>query len=182
MGASGSGKDSVLRYFREHFTQKTETPIIVAHRYITRTNDSTENAISLTDTEFQLRFQHELFSLNWQAHELHYGIGLEVNAWLAKGVSVLVNGSRAYLSEAKEKYPNQLHSILIDTDQARLAERLKKRQRESIESVERRLQRNQQLQTIWPDSTVDNNHSIESAAKQLFAIINGTSEQCISNF
>ena len=174
MGASGSGKDSILRYFRQHYSQDCGRPIVIAHRYITRESDETENAISLTPREFALRKEHHFFALDWQAHDLSYGIGVEVNHWLEQGVNVLLNGSRAYLQEAKKKYGKKLHSILVDVDDNLLEQRLLSRQREENESLEKRLQRHGELKnTINADDTIINNASIERAAQSLAQIIDG---------
>ncbi len=49
MGASGSGKDSLLDALRQHLP----TDVAVAHRYITRPADAgAENHIALSETEF----------------------------------------------------------------------------------------------------------------------------------
>lgn len=49
MGASGSGKDSLLTELR----QREQTQLLVAHRYITRdASAGSENHIALSEQEF----------------------------------------------------------------------------------------------------------------------------------
>ena len=45
------------------------------------------------------------FALRWSSHGLRYGIGVEMDAWLAGGAAVIVNGSRAHLPQAHARYP-----------------------------------------------------------------------------
>lgn len=52
MGASGSGKDSLLTELR----QREQTQLLVAHRYITRdASAGSENHIALSEQEFYPR-------------------------------------------------------------------------------------------------------------------------------
>ena len=174
VGASGSGKDSLIRGFREllHEEYKEEAPIVTAHRYITRENTSDEGSVYLSESEFLLRERNNFFSMSWQANDLRYGIGTEIHQWLNSGYSVLVNGSRAYLPKAKEKYGDLLHSILVDVPEQLLRERLRTRARESVEAIESRIERHRDLKrTISCDSEVSNEHSIEKAAEQLKDIL-----------
>jgi ribose 1,5-bisphosphokinase len=79
--------------------------------------------------------------LSWQANGLHYGIPSEIDEWLAQGFDVLVNGSRGYLAQARQRYPDLLAVLLTVSDQA-LRQRLLARGRESLDEIEARLQRN----------------------------------------
>ena len=78
-------------------------PILFAHRYITRpVTGTSENHIVLTPEEFQLRKTGGLFALDWESHNLYYGIGREINDWMISGYHVVVNGSRQYLPVAQQ--------------------------------------------------------------------------------
>ena len=174
VGASGSGKDSLIRGFRE-LLRHDEAPIVSAHRYITRENTIDEGSVYLSEPEFLLRERNNFFSMSWQANGLHYGVGTEIHQWLNSGYSVLVNGSRAYLPKAKEKYGDHLHSILVDVPEKMLRQRLQARARESDLAIESRLDRHRELKrTISCDSEVSNENSIETGASQLKAIIFST--------
>jgi ribose 1,5-bisphosphokinase len=79
IGPSGSGKDALLVYAREHLTGSEN--VLFSHRYITRPSQAGgENHIALTQAEFDQRQQLGLFALSWQSHQYAYGIGVEINA------------------------------------------------------------------------------------------------------
>lgn len=161
MGPSGSGKDALIQWAKQHYS--VDENLVFAHRYITRPIDLNENHLALSETEFLTRQRAGLFALTWQSHQLHYGIGIEVDTWLAQGHHVLINGSRAHLKQAQQRYIN-LVPILIDVDSEILAQRLLARGRESIQQIQQRLARNQQLYTLNHDIFVlYNNNSLSEA-------------------
>lgn len=138
MGPSGAGKDSLLGYARARLAG---TPVLFAHRYITRAADAgSENHIALSPQEFAWRSAQGLFALEWQGHELRYGIGGEIDMWLARGATVVVNGSRAHCAVAGAAYPG-MTAILIEARPEVLAQRLAARGRESAQQVRDRLAR-----------------------------------------
>ncbi|MGO2419591.1 MAG: ribose 1,5-bisphosphokinase [Vibrio casei] len=142
IGPSGSGKDSVMSLIREQWSQH----IVIAHRYITRdASAGSENHVALSVQEFEQRQNKNFFALDWQANGHCYGIGCEVDAWLAKGVDVMVNGSRAYLEQARERYGAALIPVVIDVAIDILKQRLTARDRESAQEIEWRLIRAEQL-------------------------------------
>lgn len=101
MGASGSGKDSLLTELR----QREQTQLLVAHRYITRdASAGSENHIALSEQEFFTRAGQNLLALSWHANGLYYGVGIEIDLWLHAGFDVVVNGSRAHLPQARARY------------------------------------------------------------------------------
>jgi ribose 1,5-bisphosphokinase len=136
MGPSGAGKDSLLAFARE----RIGTRVIFAHRYITRAIADGENHIALTHEEFASRLSYGLFAMHWESLGLCYGIGVEVDAWLARGVSVVVNGSRQHAAVALERYP-QACFVHIDAAPSVLAARLARRGREDARQIEARLAR-----------------------------------------
>ncbi|ODV40829.1 ribose-phosphate pyrophosphokinase [Cupriavidus sp. UYMMa02A] len=130
MGPSGSGKDSLLRAL--HARLGPDDRVVVAHRYITRDADANEASVSLSAEEFQRRAGLGCLALHWRSHGLHYGIGLEIEQWLARGLKVIVNGSREYLPHAVARYPN-LCAVHVRVKPEALGERLRQRGRESEE-------------------------------------------------
>ena len=137
VGASGSGKDSLLRHAREQLSGHHN--IVFAHRYITRPHDAGgENHIALSDAEFDARLSGGLFAMHWSSHGLRYGIGKEINLWLAKGCSVVLNGSREYLEKAILNY-HELTPVLVEVTPEALKQRLQARGRETPEEIEQRL-------------------------------------------
>lgn len=138
IGASGSGKDSLMRYARARLAG---TPVVFAHRYITRPVElEGENHIALHPAEFAQRLQHGCFAMHWHSHGLDYGIGQEIRQWLAGGLNVVVNGSRAYLPQAQHLFP-LLAPVLVKVTPDKLAERLHARGRETAEEICQRLHR-----------------------------------------
>lgn len=139
IGASGSGKDSLLTYARAHLGG--ESGVVFAHRYITRPHDAGgENHVALTEAEFDARLAMNLFAMHWASHGHRYGIGCEINHWLAKGITVVMNGSREYLPEAGRRY-RELEAVLVSVSPSVLAERLRARGREDEDAIARRVAR-----------------------------------------
>lgn len=170
VGASGSGKDSLLSYARKKLNG--DPRVIFAHRYITRPVDvGNENHIALSHEEFSVRLHSDLFALNWHSNGFHYGIGREINLWLEKGISVVVNGSREYLTEARQRYPDLL-VVWIDVSRSVLQKRLLLRGRESAEEIERRLYRNEQFQDMMRnEQIIQNNSQLKFAGEGLVELI-----------
>ncbi|WP_454677626.1 phosphonate metabolism protein/1,5-bisphosphokinase (PRPP-forming) PhnN [Achromobacter marplatensis] len=170
MGASGSGKDTLLRLLRAHL--QDGEPVLVAHRYITRDSGDTEDALRLTPEEFARRAALGCFALRWASHGLHYGIGIEIDTWLACGAAVIINGSRAHLEAAHARYP-ALTAVEVTVDPALLARRLAGRGRESAEQIAQRLSRATQAFAV-PQACrlaqVSNNGAPEAAAAALLTI------------
>lgn len=137
MGASGVGKDSLLGYARSRVARDC---VVFAHRYITRPEGGGENHISLTDVEFDARSGKRLFAMQWRSHMLRYGVGIEIDQWLEHGCTVVVNGSRAYVGEALERYP-AMTVVHVTAPPHVLAARLAARARETREEIAARLAR-----------------------------------------
>ncbi|WP_119394503.1 ribose 1,5-bisphosphokinase [Salinibius halmophilus] len=162
MGASGSGKDSLIHAVRKQF----EGELLVAPRYITRASDAgSENHIELSVSEFQLRLRLGLFAMHWQANGLYYGIGCEIDQW--QSVPVLVNGSRAYYEQAKQDYGSRLQGVWVDVATDVLAQRLHQRGRESTSEIQARLERHAQFTLPHNDVIrINNNGSITESLDQ----------------
>ncbi|SPB17841.1 ATP-binding protein PhnN [Caballeronia novacaledonica] len=136
MGPSGAGKDSLLGFARERIGAQ----MMFAHRYITRAVADGENHIALSHDEFTSRLSYGLFAMHWTSLGLRYGIGIELDAWLARGMTVVVNGSRQYAELALERYP-EARFVHIDATPSVLAARLARRGREDARQIEARLAR-----------------------------------------
>jgi ribose 1,5-bisphosphokinase len=170
VGASGCGKDSLIAYARQHL--EGSEMVFFAHRYITRPPTAYgENHIALKREEFIKRLEKGFFAMNWQSHGYHYGIGIEIDYWLVKGCRVVVNGSRSYLPDAKDRYPN-LKVIWIDASPAEFKRRLEGRGRETAAQITARLDRNRKLKKALigttPDTiTINNDGALDTAGKML---------------
>jgi len=166
MGPSGAGKDTLLSFARERLCGSN---VLFAHRYITRAATAGgENHVWLTPEEFHARARLNLFALHWSSHGLHYGIGVEIEAWMARGFTVVVNGSREYLPQAIERFP-ALDVVHIDAQPEVLATRLAARGRETLDEVRARLARRVPL-AVPPHvalTTIDNSGTLEAAGQAL---------------
>lgn len=169
MGPSGAGKDSLL----ERLRAATGAGPLVAHRYITRpANAGCENHIALSEQEFLRRRAKGLFALDWQAHEHHYAFGIEVDLWLLQGIDVVVNGSRAHLPQALQRYGAQLLPVCLQVSPPVLRKRLEQRGRENAIQIEQRLARAADYQQTLPIGChlLDNNGDLGHTLNALLAL------------
>ncbi len=112
------------------------------------------------------------FAMHWQANGLEYGIPKQVDVWLAQGRSVLVNGSRGYLDEARRRYPGLL-AVRLEVKPEVLRARLLARGREAPQEIDQRLARSARLQAC-PDPSVhvlDNSGSLATAVCTLIDLL-----------
>lgn len=169
MGPSGAGKDSLLGFAR---TRLASHDVVFAHRYITRADGGGENHIALTESEFDVRSRRGLFALQWRSHALRYGIGVEIDMWLARGCTVVLNGSRAYSGEALARYP-QMTFVHVDAAPEVLAARLASRGRETPAQIEARLAREApfEIPAGAGFARIDNSGSLEDAGEAFVDIV-----------
>ena len=170
VGPSGSGKDSLIDAARERLAA---AGVEIARRVITRSAEAKgEAAHGVTPDQFETLRVQGAFAMHWHANGLDYGIPRQVDDWLAEGRAVLVNGSRAYLAEARQRYPGLL-AVLVQVRPQVLRQRLVARGRETAEEVEQRLARSARLQAL-PDPSVhllDNSTTLEAAVSALFGVL-----------
>jgi len=174
MGPSGSGKDSLIEAARPYLAERG---CEVMRRVITRSAESVgEDAQSVSAQTFEALKEQGAFALHWQAHGLSYGITTHLDDCLRQGRHVLVNGSRAYLRQARERYPD-LVAVMLCVNTEVLHERLLKRGRETPEQIRQRLQRNElflDAMALLGDDAIevlDNSASITVAVRGLLALI-----------
>ena len=173
MGPSGAGKDSLIEYARA--VVGADAGVVFAHRYITRpAGAGGENHVALGEQEFELRLQRGLFLFHWRSHGLRYGIGVEVRDWLRSGLNVVINGSRAYLPDARRRVPRLL-PVMIRVQPAHLRERLLGRGREMDADLQERLARGAQFADLdAPDfAFIDNDGTLEEAGERFVAVVRG---------
>lgn len=136
MGASGTGKDSLIREMRQRLRG---FPVTIARRYITRPHSGEgERHIAVSHEGFAKLADNGHFALQWSAHGCRYGISLRAERALEQGISVIVNGSRTAFSQAVHRYPDLL-PVLVTAPSHLLRERLARRGRESEAELEERL-------------------------------------------
>lgn len=171
MGASGSGKDTLLRHVR--LAVQPQEPVLVAHRYITRPSGADEASVNLSAVEFERRLAMGCFALHWDSHGLRYGIGIEIDSWLARGAAVIINGSRTHLAQAFRRYPG-LVGVEVVADPDILARRLAARGRETPEQIEARLRQAAHPFAVPPGcrtTRLCNNDTPDHAAQRLLRLV-----------
>jgi ribose 1,5-bisphosphokinase len=170
IGASGAGKDTLINYARTHINGSEN--VIFTHRYITRPPfTGNENHISLTKEEFQQRIKANLFALYWESHGNFYGIGQEINTWMANGFNVVVNGSRQYLPVARQIYPD-LDVILVTASDETINQRLASRGREDAGEIEKRIARTAEISADLANCIkLQNNGTVEDAGNEFVNIV-----------
>lgn len=170
VGPSGSGKDSLIDASRE---QLALAGVDIARRVITRSAEAKgEAAQGVTPEQFDTLRAQGAFAMHWRANGLDYGIPRQVDQWLAAGRAVLVNGSRAYLPEARQRYPDLL-AVLVEVKPEVLRQRLLARGRETAEEVEQRLARSARLQAAADPSVhvLDNSSTLEAAVAAFVSLL-----------
>ena len=173
VGASGAGKDSLLRWLEQHLAAERgrHANIRIATRWITRTAHASERHHTVDDARFAAMLAADEFALHWSANGARYGVGREIDAWLALGDTVVVNGSRAHLPQAAALYP-QTHAVHVQVNAQVLARRLQGRGRETAEEVQARLARHATLDVplaLDPGrvTVIDNDGELEDAGRAL---------------
>lgn len=169
MGPSGAGKDSLIDAARAELQGLN---VHIARRVITRSAEAKgEDAVGVSLEEFQRLSAEGAFALQWQANGLAYGIPVQIDDWLAAGHAVLVNGSRAHLQQARERYPDLL-PVLLRVDHHVLRQRLLDRGRETAQDIEQRLARAQQVRVEEGEVQVlDNSSSLDEAVQRLLGLL-----------
>lgn len=161
VGPSGAGKDTLLAHARAML--RDDPQVRFARRYITRAGDAGgEEHEALSRDEFILRRARGDFALHWESHGLCYGIGLEMEDWLAHGCLVVYNGSRAHLPLAHLAFPH-LRVVAVTARPETLAQRLAQRRRESPADIAERVRQQPPLPTELPTIEVVNEADLAGA-------------------
>jgi ribose 1,5-bisphosphokinase len=170
MGPSGAGKTGVIEYARRKIDGGL--PVAIAHRYITRPlGKDIENYIALSPAEFALRKARGLFAFDWQAYGFDYGIGIEIKSWLASGLTVVVDGSRAHFI-GRDLGLGPVVPVLVTAGSDELRRRLSAREREDAKAIEARLRRAGEFAPAdLALVTIDNTGAIERAGEAFAALL-----------
>ena len=169
VGPSGAGKDTLLAYARDRLAARAD--ISFARRRITRPSDATEDHVSLDAAAFAEALAQGRFPLHWQANGLSYALGEEVAQDISAGRTVVANGSRAAVAEARARFA-RVKLVHVTAPTELLAARIAARGRESAEDVLARLKREPPLDAP-PDLTVLNVGAVETAGEALAGFLGG---------
>jgi ribose 1,5-bisphosphokinase len=172
VGPSGVGKDSLMDFARQHFSDRADIRFV--RRMITRPKDPIgEDHEPVTPEAFEALSRSGAFAVSWKAHGLGYGIPADVHDDLAAGHIVIVNGSRSALDGFRAAFPR----LLIINVTARpdvLAKRLAARGRETAADIEARLARaTEPLPDDMKVVTIDNSGDLATAGQQLVDLVEG---------
>ncbi|NNU80344.1 phosphonate metabolism protein/1,5-bisphosphokinase (PRPP-forming) PhnN [Halovulum dunhuangense] len=172
VGPSGAGKDSVLSGLTARL--RPEDNVALARRLITRPviPGAPEQHVAVTPEVFARLRAAGAFALDWDSHGLSYGIGTEVEAWLDCGLSVIANGSRGALDQARTRFGARLTVVHLTAAPAILAARLAGRGRETRAEIEARLERAATLDAgLGPRVTIRNEGPLEEAIAAFHALV-----------
>ena len=178
VGPSGAGKDSLLNAAQRHF--HISAMMVFPKRCITRPSETRssdemaggrESHIAVTPAQFRDMQQNGAFAFSWAAHGLFYGIPKAIDTDLATGRHVVVNVSRAVLSDISQRYA-KICILSVQVSPAVLYQRLKARGRETEAEIQKRLAR-ASAYSYTGDNVIDidNSHDVEVAAQHFIETI-----------
>lgn len=167
MGPSGSGKDTLINQLKSRLPELVYVP----RRYITRPVNETqlEQHVYMTLEGFAAAKQDGLFAFDWQANGYQYAIGQEINAALAAGKMVLINGSRAHFQALDVAWQSLCVPVYLAVSADVQIARLRARGRETVAQMEARVARSTAMLNQLPDECVvlDANQPMEAVYQQL---------------
>jgi ribose 1,5-bisphosphokinase len=166
-GASGVGKDSLIRYARERLA--ADPRFYFVRRTITRAPEATEDHQSVDNAQFAQLAAAGAFAIDWQAHGLRYGLPRDIDDAIAANRVVVANISRAVLPKLRLRYLNVL-AIEVTASRSTLRDRLNARNRETPEQVAERLDRTPAAADAdWV--RLDNDRPLAKSGAELVAIL-----------
>jgi ribose 1,5-bisphosphokinase len=139
VGASGAGKDSLLKEAKIHF--KENPTIHFIRRYITRQPGEFEDNFYIGDDAFEVLKSQDFFFSYWYAHDLKYGIPKRELESLKENETAIISVSRAKINDFEENLSGTVTTVHVTADPSTIQKRLEKRKRETFFQIETRLQR-----------------------------------------
>lgn len=167
VGPSGAGKDSLLAWVGERLPPGA--PVCFARRVITRPPQGNgEQHAPASVREFADYAAQGAFAMYWKANGDRYGIERGIVDQLEAGLTVLVNGSRAYLPKARLAFPD-LEVVHVTAAPELRKARLAARRRERPAAIRRRLTREPPV----PAAAIElvNDRALEVAGAELLRFV-----------
>jgi phosphonate metabolism protein PhnN/1,5-bisphosphokinase (PRPP-forming) len=168
IGPSGAGKDTLLAWVRERLP--AQSALAFARRTITRPAGEGERHEPASEREFEARRARGEFAMHWEANGHRYGIGREILDQLEAGITVVVNGSRAHLSQARLAF-RDLEVVHVTAPALLRGQRLARRAREAPAETKRRLAR--ELHVPAAALELENDGALELPAASLLRYLVG---------
>jgi phosphonate metabolism protein PhnN/1,5-bisphosphokinase (PRPP-forming) len=172
VGPSGVGKDTLIDAARSQL--RSDKRFVFCRRCITRpANAIGEAHIPIAPDDFAPMARQGSFVLSWQAHGLCYGIPAHVENEVRGGRTIIVNGSRSVIDDARALFgPDQVRVINITANEDALRDRLAARGRESHVEIERRIARAAAYDVTGPNVIhIDNGGDLQSGIRAFLAAI-----------
>lgn len=171
VGPSGAGKDTLIAAAKSALAG--DEHYVFPRRIITRQAVAeAEDHESVSPAQFGEMLAAGAFALDWEAHGLRYGLPASLNQDLAAGRVVVVNGSRAAVKEARQRFA-ALTVLLIDAAPDVRAARLAGRGRETAGQVAERLRR--EVPDPLPGAVrVDNSGKLADGVASFLSTLRGT--------
>ena len=170
VGPSGAGKDTLLQWVKENLPATAD--IEFAQRAITRPAHESEAHEAMSQEAYWQAAAAGHFCMQWQANGLCYGIRRNIEVKLKCGQDVIVNGSREYLPQLRQLFPDA-RIIWIMADPEQIRQRMEKRQRESGAALLNRIDRGSKFSV--PDDQgvicIDNSGAIHIAGQKLLKLL-----------
>ncbi|MEE9333479.1 MAG: phosphonate metabolism protein/1,5-bisphosphokinase (PRPP-forming) PhnN [Granulosicoccaceae bacterium] len=167
IGASGVGKDSLLKAVQQRFAQNRQIHFL--KRVITRPCiPDNEEHDTVTIDNFLLALERGEFAVSWQANGNYYGLPRHAQDKISDGMVVVANGSRGALETIRAAFP-KIDVVLIAAQAITVQQRLNSRTRESTEQIAQRLQRNAELdiKSLQSHTIIDNDGTLRDAVDAL---------------
>lgn len=173
VGPSGAGKDTLMAAARALLIGRHDTKqgVHMARRLVTRTDTTGEDHLPIDPATFAAEQAAGRYPLAWEAHGLSYALGPEVADAIRAGQTVMANGSRATLPEARRRFARP-YVVLVTAPPQVLAARLAARGREAAADIEARLRRAPEVD-LQPDLVIENTGPVADGAARLAAFISG---------
>jgi ribose 1,5-bisphosphokinase len=168
-GPSGAGKDTLLRFARNHLGG--DSNIVFPHRVVTRQPSAAEDHHALSEANFAAAVAAGGFAFWWHAHELNYAVGAAVDDDIRAGKTVVCNVSRAVIAELRCRYAD-VCVVLVTAPAEVLAARLTARGRATDGPLATRLARSAPAQSdLAPDVVIENVGDLQDGGEKLIAAI-----------
>lgn len=177
VGASGAGKDSVLR--GAHKALRDDDRFVFPQRFITRPAESGgEDHVAVTASEFGSMRDQDRFCLHWSAHGLSYGVPSAVIEYMDAGRHVIVNLSRTAIGDAIARF-DEVAIVEISASPEVIRQRLKTRGRESAIEIDRRSRR--RVEGNWALGSnvmrIKNDGTVEEAVARFVEAVTNRAEE-----